>query len=128
MVFALTSITLAVWAIDPADINDRLATDVALLLTLQAFKLVIADKLPKVNYLTFLDIYVVLSFGFIIGGVTMHVGVGWYGHVKEDKDTLLMYVWVSVWLAFNGAFAAYCMFTRKKRGRRLLMEAEKGQF
>merc|ERR1712187_1004174 len=92
MVFAITSITAEVWAIKCNDIPNRLACDLALLLTGQAFKLVIADKLPKVNYLTIVDVYILACFSFIVAGILMHGWVGWQGYADQKLDRVLMVV------------------------------------
>merc|ERR1712039_118093 len=101
MVFLITSIIAASWAIRPNDIACRLATDLALLLTGQAFKLVIADKLPKVNYLTIVDMYILACFSFIVAGILMHGWVGWQGYADQKLDRVLMVVWGASWGSFN---------------------------
>merc|ERR1711879_892326 len=90
MVFPITSVTALVWAIETAEVADRIATDVALLLTAQAFKLVISDKLPKVNYLTIIDKYIFVCFFFMLNGAVMHAAVAWHadeGHWQTNLDT-----------------------------------------
>merc|ERR1712032_1190167 len=119
MVFLITSITAASWAIKPTDIHSRLATDVALLLTGQAFKLVIADKLPKVNYLTAVDTYILGCFGFIVMGTAMHVYVGWYNETNVPPDMVLLKVWLSVWGLFNVIFLIVVLGLRKNLGHML---------
>ena len=46
--------------------------DFTLMIVGQAFKLVIGDKLPPVNYLTLLDIFIIGSFMFTIFGIVFH--------------------------------------------------------
>ena len=54
---------------DTAEFADRCTVTLTLLLTAVAFKLVIADSLPKVAYVTKLDAYI--SFGFVLLSILM---------------------------------------------------------
>ena len=65
--FALTG-----WAIDVADVNDRLGLDFTLLLTAVAFKLVVVSMLPPVSYQTKLDWYVMMCLLFLSFVTVMH--------------------------------------------------------
>lgn len=56
MVFSITSITAVVWALPVSELADRLSIDFVNLLVSQAFKQIISEHLPPVNYLTHLDI------------------------------------------------------------------------
>ena len=62
--FSLSSVVA--FASDP-DVHmfDRLGITLTLMLTATAYSLVIADGLPTLGYLTFLDKYILLTFGFI---------------------------------------------------------------
>lgn len=51
---------------DPIQTQDRLAIDFALFLTVIALKMVAVTLLPKVPYLTFLDVYYLLTYIFIV--------------------------------------------------------------
>ena len=55
--FGLTTSTFIAFVIDPTDLADRLSIVFTMLLTIVAFKLVVADKLPKLAYSTVLDTY-----------------------------------------------------------------------
>lgn len=53
--FALVEMAFAVYAIPPADIADRLAVNLTLVLTVVAFKFTFAGDMPKKAYLTWCD-------------------------------------------------------------------------
>merc|ERR550537_216737 len=75
------------WAIPPTNIGDRAEADLALVLTGQAFKLNIAEKLPKVSYITMVDIYVLACFLMMFMGICMHAWIGSHvGWKVRDLD------------------------------------------
>ena len=61
--FALSSLGFITFALD--SFSDQTSFRVTLLLTIVAYKLVIADKLPKLPYTTALDVYMNLCFSLI---------------------------------------------------------------
>ena len=58
----LSIIGLLCYAMEPDNIGDRLSTMFTLILTVVAFKLVLAQSLPKVAYNTLIDWYMMASF------------------------------------------------------------------
>jgi len=124
MVFCITSLVFACWAIKIEDMGDRLACDIALILTMQAFKLSIADKLPKVNYLTFVDIYIINCFLFVMAGIVMHCWTGYQGIVWDrELDSIFRFVWLGTWLAYNLMFLIMWKVSRNRREKRLIHAA-----
>ena len=69
MMGAITTLGFTTAAQPPAEFADRCTVTLTLLLTAVAFKLVIADSLPKVAYVTKLDAYI--SFGFVLLSILM---------------------------------------------------------
>ena len=53
----LVSLTGCVFVLPPEEVGDRLSVSLTLLLTVVAYKLVVASSLPAVAYLTWLDRY-----------------------------------------------------------------------
>lgn len=104
MVSLITSLTILSWSMRPEEIQDRLALDATLLLTGQAFKLVISDKLPKVNYLTHIDMYIFNCFMFILLGMILHAAAGWQGEVNEELDDFCRWIWAGSWVFANALF------------------------
>jgi hypothetical protein len=131
MVGLITSLSAAVWAIETKKIEDRLATDATLLLTIQAFKVAIADKLPKVNYLTLVDEYILACFLFNLAATCLHIRTGWHGMARGEEDNMdekVHILWCSSWLLYNLGFAIYCAVSRSLRLRSLRNEAIRGRF
>eukprot|EP00966_Prymnesium_polylepis_P136411 3151943-Prymnesium_polylepis.1 len=62
----LTSMTFVAFMLEPDELNDRMSIIITMLLTVVAFKLVIADKLPSLAYSTRLDTYMDLCFVTIL--------------------------------------------------------------
>lgn len=124
MVCCITSLVFACWAIKIEDTGDRLACDIALILTMQAFKLVIADKLPKVNYLTFVDIYIINCFLFVMAGIAMHCWTGYQGTVWDrELDNIFRFVWLGTWIAYNLMYLILWKVSRNRREKRLTQAA-----
>jgi hypothetical protein len=61
-IFIVTSCVLPSYAVPPDEFGDRAAILFTLLLAQVAYKYVIADKLPKISYMTYLDSYVFFCF------------------------------------------------------------------
>lgn len=68
-VFLITSCCTTVIAI-PANTDDgagsRLAITLTLLLTTVAYKITAADSLPQLGYLTYLDLFIITNFCFLV--------------------------------------------------------------
>ncbi|KAG2495453.1 hypothetical protein HYH03_006399 [Edaphochlamys debaryana] len=64
-IFLLVFIAFASFVLDTSALPDRLNLTVVVLLTLVAFKLVVAQSLPATSYLTLMDVYTVTAFLFV---------------------------------------------------------------
>ena len=133
MVFSITSVTVAVWGIPPANLADRLSIDFVSLLVSQAFKLNIASELPHVTHLTYADVYILVSFIFILAAIFLHFYMAIaYGlhhsgsadarrhhdstvllpedldvqNAQTNADWIACIVWSAAYLVFN--FLFYC--------------------
>jgi hypothetical protein len=107
--------------IPTAETADRLQVSLALVLTLVAFKFVIMSNVPKVSYLTYLDKYNLLAFGFLFVGAFAHVLVATEGSTRllplekdskeiEAVDLLIQFLLLGIWAVLNGGFfVAYCL-------------------
>eukprot|EP01059_Diplonema_ambulator_P034953 TRINITY_DN8087_c0_g1_i1.p1 TRINITY_DN8087_c0_g1~~TRINITY_DN8087_c0_g1_i1.p1 ORF type:complete len:502 (+),score=129.13 TRINITY_DN8087_c0_g1_i1:56-1561(+) len=61
----IASLAFCAFSAHPTQIGERLASTFSLLLALIAFKFSVADKLPRVAYLTAFDRYMHVAFGFL---------------------------------------------------------------
>merc|ERR1712007_124517 len=88
--------------------------------------------LPKVNYLTVVDVYMIFSVGFIIVAITMHVWVGWqgkdYGREFEILDIELVIAWLASWFGFNVLFMICTVVLRRLKASQLSRWVEKMDF
>lgn len=125
-----TLVTCAVWALPPSELGTRLELDFTLMIVGQAFKLVIGDKLPPVNYLTLLDIFIIGSFMFTIFGIVFHCIPLTF--IEEDGqrrvDLLLCGVWTVAYVMFNCVFWQKAYAAKKSRNSELVEEAEADDF
>jgi len=65
VISSICFLSFTAFAIDPEYLDQRMSIVLTLLLTAVAFKLVVADMLPKVSYWTVLDIYVNSMFAML---------------------------------------------------------------
>merc|ERR1712216_733690 len=70
--FIICSFALCAWAEHPADMNARHDVDFALVLTTVTFKLMLNDMLPRISYVTNLDLYVMAGFCFLTLATISH--------------------------------------------------------
>jgi hypothetical protein len=107
---AITSLVVAVWMLDAeADFSSRIGCDFTLVLAACAMKLVIANTLPPVSYITMLEKYnnytlLFLGFATLCHSAHQHL----YHFVDGDgADMYLLRMWSGAWVVFNIIFILY---------------------
>ena len=65
VLFMLTASSLVVFIMQPGELADRSAHLLGLVLTVIAFKFAIAGSMPRVGYLTLVDVYLLLCLAFM---------------------------------------------------------------
>jgi len=90
IMFLICTFVLCSWAVHPGAIADRWGVDFNLLLTAVAFKLILNDMLPRLSYLTTLDIYVLAGFIFLTLAIFSHSFVPLCFHTKIDYSALTL--------------------------------------
>ena len=112
MMGAITTLGFTTAAQPPAEFADRCTVTLTLLLTAVAFKLVIADSLPKVAYVTKLDAYI--SSGFVLLLVLMienaAVATVQNESLRESIDSAFYTALISVWSLMH---LIMCMVIRR---------------
>eukprot|EP00730_Choanoeca_flexa_P017084 TRINITY_DN8181_c0_g1_i7.p1 TRINITY_DN8181_c0_g1~~TRINITY_DN8181_c0_g1_i7.p1 ORF type:complete len:351 (+),score=54.94 TRINITY_DN8181_c0_g1_i7:104-1156(+) len=99
--FVLVSLTGCVFAISPEEVGERLSVSLTLLLTVIAYKLVVASSLPAVAYLTWLDRYSLAALLMLVLTVVQNAMAGFI----PDFDQPAAIGCACVWLCINAAFA-----------------------
>jgi hypothetical protein len=86
-VMGLFSLSSTLGLLNDPDVNsvDRLAFTFTLMLTATAYSLVIANSLPALGYLTLLDKYILLTFGFI-ALVSVQIAFGYWTLYEQTED------------------------------------------
>lgn len=102
-VFLLTAMQFAVFAVDVADVADRLSVTLTLVLASVAYKYVVSQNLPNISYLTVCDLYVVGSFVFMAAVVLENAICGY--SAQADKEVAELHDQRS-FRAFLGVFVA----------------------
>ena len=74
--FLITSVGFYAFVIGDSETGDRAGVTLTLLLTVMASKLVVADSLPKLGYLTMLDKYMMACLSLLLGLAAGNAVVG----------------------------------------------------
>lgn len=119
IVVMVSAFALLSFAIEITDIADRINTIITLLLTTVAFKFVIGDTLPRVNYNTKLDEFMFLNmfFLFFVGAMSVAgcLAFEWYD-VKINR--LLFWVSLGVKLICTLGWAVNARGTMTQQAKR----------
>ncbi len=107
----LTMLVIATWTVfwfEVANLQPQVSTALAILLSFVTFNYAIDFSLPKVPYLTFIDRYSLMSFGFVLSVVfavsTIHVvlrhkGVGPASRLQAAARLVFPIAYLAVILA-----------------------------
>eukprot|EP01084_Bolivina_argentea_P304396 525667_1 len=107
----------ATFAVNSADIGDRLSYSITMALTIVAFQFIISNELPRVSYLTLLDKYNLFIFTFVLL-ITMEttiVGYNGEGLLLESEtiDDYAAIIALVLFVAGNILFLIYAMYLNK---------------
>ena len=101
----LTLLCLSVFFIPFADVADRLAVIVTLILALVAFLYVVSENSPPIPYLTLGDQYITSSLVFIaIATLYVCVAVTNPVNMHTDRDTTIGWIFLALWGALQVVF------------------------
>jgi hypothetical protein len=94
IMFFIATLGFCAYGVPIDALHDRCSVTLTLLLTTVAFKLVLAEGMPKVSYLTFMDQYVFVSF-FLLFLITMEQAIiaSIYGVADTVNDPSLNKFW-----------------------------------
>mmetsp|Transcript_160183 Transcript_160183/g.292520 ORF Transcript_160183/g.292520 Transcript_160183/m.292520 type:complete len:675 (-) Transcript_160183:166-2190(-) len=85
VMFLVILASLCPFALEPVSgLSDRLSLIFTMMLTAAAYATVVADQLPSLGYLTFLDLYILVSFAFFVLEAVQACMVGIIGSVEGD--------------------------------------------
>ena len=109
-VFLILSLAWFVLWIPTKEFETRLTTSMVALLSLIAYNFVFADDVPKLNYLTALDEYILLSYIFCCIPTFMSIWFSRFISTNQKKATLVnrkirvwcvgLYIFASLWIFF----------------------------
>eukprot|EP00455_Lapot_gusevi_P034578 TRINITY_DN3817_c0_g2_i2.p1 TRINITY_DN3817_c0_g2~~TRINITY_DN3817_c0_g2_i2.p1 ORF type:complete len:366 (+),score=59.01 TRINITY_DN3817_c0_g2_i2:78-1175(+) len=115
VVFLIVTLSLISFTIPPSEISDRLSITLTLMLTAVAFKLVVAESLPKMSGLTLLDKYVFAAFMFVY---LVAIQNGLVGLASEENqhfvDRACFWFLVTSWSLFHGV-TLVCIYKLRKK-------------
>jgi hypothetical protein len=121
---AIVSLSSLSFAFSPDDLPSRMNANLTLLLTAIAYKFVISETLPKINFVTALDKYLLFNFGFLYCILVENALMALISdtELRELIDSralvLLVFVWVCTHLYV--AFQSYRMIVHPRTNKKLL--------
>ncbi|KAK3284736.1 hypothetical protein CYMTET_7628 [Cymbomonas tetramitiformis] len=108
--YIFVSISLTSFIFDTQELADRLTINLTVLLTTVAYKYIIAEKLPDINYLTVLDVYLLaclfLEYLLIVYNVLAYAGTIPVSSNFKDNAVDYMLFAELCWLLASGAYGA----------------------
>ena len=116
LILLINSMSLAIFSIDCKLVQNRLAIILSLLLTSIVLKQTTNKNIPTVSYLTALDIYSLISIGFLCTEVIWHALIGTYW-VKPNATSIDKWVLVAfsiLYSSFNLFFLLWLIYYRHK--------------
>jgi len=117
-VFILTLLGVSIFEIEYQEaVGERVATEITLLLTMVSLKFAMGDMLPKLPYLTFLDMYIMGAFFFVAFLTGENYLVAKYS--AKEFDEIFEIFWLVSWLAYTFTFSVWAVFITRshKAGR-----------
>lgn len=147
MFLIITSVFCA-WGLHPGDIEARQGVDFNLILTAVAFSVVKTAMLPKVSYVTYIDIYIYICWAFLLSATVLHCALPYRHFTRKEmsaitraplefddsreqdfiaEDQLVCYVMAGVWLLVNLIFFATLKRWAKKDYRQFIEQAKANQ-
>jgi len=114
----LSFCSLAVFTLDKEDVASRYETLLTLLLAAVAFQYIINSELPKLPYLTLMDIYVLFSFTFVFVVIVL-VSISGYFEVEQSVDNLFFCVALLIFVIFHVCFVIKGYRARKYELRKI---------
>ena len=76
------------------------------------------DSLPVLPFITIMDLFAFLSFGFVLLVTIQHAVIP---QEEEELDRVLFWVFLAVWAMVQVGFAIYCPIIMAKERKKLTM-------
>lgn len=126
----ITTMTGAAYTMPPDEISDRLSVTITLTLVMVAYKYLVASLLPRLKYLTFCDILVHGSFGFICMSVVQNVTACLVCKFHSLEvgiivDIIFMLILGVLWVVFLTYIICLSVFAQREEQKKLAEFKEK---
>ena len=118
----LTGLSLSACSLDAEEeITDRLIVLITILLTIVSFHFIIAQELPNVAYLTFIDKYILSAYLFLALN-SIETAFGKY--IGEENDKYTFKYMLLIWIFYQLFFCIYAIYVRRDETKKLNMNSE----
>eukprot|EP01083_Nonionella_stella_P108189 314368_1 len=119
----ITTLALTAFSLGPEDLGSRLNLLITLILTAVAFSYVVFDALPNVPYLTFMDKYILSSYGFLVA-LMIETSMIRQEFMTHKIDRIIFWVSLGYLVLYNAGFGVYAYFLRQDEEGKLSMSSD----
>lgn len=124
LMLCIEFLALTCFALDVTDnFADRLSLAITLVLTGVAFLEVVKSGLPTVPYLTYLDLFVLGGFSFLIA-IMIETAFAAIFDKTRTFDFAFMWVCIAYQVLFHLFFAIYAWYLRQSEMLKLIMDSD----
>merc|ERR1712087_506041 len=119
----ISVLALTAFSLGADDLGDRLNLLITLILTAVAFSYVVFDSLPNVPYLTYMDKYILGSYGFLVALMigSALIRQDWY---TDEVDGIVFWM-ALIWLVlYNVGFSVYGWYLRQDETLKLAYSSD----
>eukprot|EP01083_Nonionella_stella_P011470 32575_1 len=102
----ITMLALTAFSLGPEVLGDRLNLLITLILTAIAFSYAVFDQLPNVPYLTYMDQYILGSYGFMVV-LMLETSMIRQEFFSREIDTMVFYIATAWLVCYNAGFGIY---------------------
>merc|ERR1719361_1600003 len=119
----ISVLALTAFSLGDDDLGDRLNLLITLILTAVAFSYVVFDSLPNVPYLTYMDKYILGSYGYLVALMigSALIRQDWY---TDEVDGIVFWM-ALIWLVlYNVGFSVYGWYLRPDETNKLVYSSD----
>jgi len=119
----ISLLALCSFSLGEDDLGDRLNLIITLILTAVAFSYVVFDSLPNVPYLTYMDKYILGSYGFLVALMIISslLKQEWY---TQEVDHTVFWLSFAYLIIYNVGFGIYGWYLRRDETLKLVYSSD----
>jgi len=103
------------------NLGSRLNFLITLILTTVTFTFIVFENLPNVSYLTYMDKYVLFSYGYLVALMVESVLIA---NADLKTDEAFFFVFFALWILYHVGFLLYAVKLRKDEQLKLFFSSD----